>query len=149
MDHINIATITNKTAEDKHYPVFERLHPKDKLGSRNPYQRLFNGFVASYQKSLSLQMVLLSYKIQRHIILLPNQYHPPKRHMPYLHQQVEVSMTTLGTLKNNSLTDNRPPLNSSDMKPFANQRKIQLPKSPLGHPESNPVEMFMKPLGKP
>lgn len=46
------------------------------------------------------------------------------------------------------LSDNGPPFNSKAMETFSNARGIQLQKiSPL-HPSSNPVETFMKPLGK-
>ena len=46
------------------------------------------------------------------------------------------------------LSDNGPPFNSSAMKEFANKRDIQLEKIPPLHPSSNPVENFMRPLGK-
>ena len=48
----------------------------------------------------------------------------------------------------NQLSDNGPPFNSKEMETFASNRQINLQKSPPGHPESNPVETFMKPLGK-
>ena len=46
------------------------------------------------------------------------------------------------------LSDNGPPFNSKAMDDFASQRHIQLQKIPPLHPSSNPVENFMRPLGK-
>jgi hypothetical protein len=46
------------------------------------------------------------------------------------------------------LSDNGPPFNSEEMEKFANKRDIKLKKTPPLHPQSNPVETFMKPLGK-
>ena len=46
------------------------------------------------------------------------------------------------------LSDNGPPFNSAKMQQFADKRNIQLDKIPPGHPSGNPVETFMKPLGK-
>ena len=46
------------------------------------------------------------------------------------------------------LSDNGPPFNSSAMKNFADRRGIRLENIPPHHPSSNPVETFMKPLGK-
>ena len=48
----------------------------------------------------------------------------------------------------NQLSDNGPPFNSKAMQNFANQRSINLQKTPPLHPSANPVETFMKPLGK-
>ena len=46
------------------------------------------------------------------------------------------------------LSDNGPPFNSAGMERFAEQRNIELEKIPPHHPAANPVETFMKPLGK-
>ena len=46
------------------------------------------------------------------------------------------------------LSDNGPPFNSYKMQKFAEERNIQLDKIPPLHPSANPVETFMKPLGK-
>ena len=46
------------------------------------------------------------------------------------------------------LSDNGPPFNSRQMQDFANKRDIELQKVPPYHPSSNPVENFMRPLGK-
>ena len=46
------------------------------------------------------------------------------------------------------LSDNGPPFNSSAMETFARTRDIELQKIPPLHPSANPVETFMKPLGK-
>ena len=46
------------------------------------------------------------------------------------------------------LSDNGPPFNSVAMEQFAEKRDITLQKIPPLHPSSNPVETFMKPLGK-
>ena len=46
------------------------------------------------------------------------------------------------------LADNGPPFNSNAMKDFATKRGIELRNTPPLHPASNPVETFMKPLGK-
>ena len=46
------------------------------------------------------------------------------------------------------LSDNGPPFNSKAMEHFASKRDICLKKTPPLHPSSNPVETFMKPLGK-
>ena len=46
------------------------------------------------------------------------------------------------------LSDNGPPFNSAAMKNFAEKRGIKLEKIPPLHPSGNPVETFMKPLGK-
>ena len=46
------------------------------------------------------------------------------------------------------LSDNGPLFNSSAMEVFAQRRDIQLQKIPPLHPSANPVETFMKPLGK-
>ena len=48
----------------------------------------------------------------------------------------------------NQLSDNGPPFNSKAMEQFAQKRDINLEKTPPLHPQSNPVETFMKPLGK-
>ena len=48
----------------------------------------------------------------------------------------------------NQLSDNGPPFNSKAMQDFANQRSINIQKTPPLHPSANPVETFMKPLGK-
>ena len=48
----------------------------------------------------------------------------------------------------NQLSDNGPPFNSTEMKEFATKRDITLKNTPPHHPQSNPVETFMKPLGK-
>lgn len=48
----------------------------------------------------------------------------------------------------NQLSDNGPPFNSKAMQTFADRRSINLQKTPPLHPSSNPVETFMKPLGK-
>ena len=46
------------------------------------------------------------------------------------------------------LSDNGPPFNSAAMKQFAEKRNIQLQNTPPYHPSANPVESFMKPIGK-
>ena len=46
------------------------------------------------------------------------------------------------------LSDNGPPFNSTAMEHFARKRNIELKKIPPLHPQANPVETFMKPLGK-
>ncbi|CAB3982296.1 hypothetical protein LOTGIDRAFT_156980 [Paramuricea clavata] len=46
------------------------------------------------------------------------------------------------------LSDNGPPFNSEAMEAFAEKRDIHLKKIPPLHPLANPVETFMKPLGK-
>ena len=48
----------------------------------------------------------------------------------------------------NQLSDNDPPFNSKAMEKFAQKRDINLEKTPRLHPQSNSVEMFLKPLGK-
>ena len=48
----------------------------------------------------------------------------------------------------NQLSDNGPPFNSKAMTNFAEKRSINLQKTPPLHPSANPVETFMKPLGK-
>ena len=63
-------------------------------------------------------------------------------------------LPALGDIYNNygnpsfQLSDNGPPFNSKDMERFAEKRNIQLQKTPPLHPEANPAETFMKPLGK-
>ena len=49
---------------------------------------------------------------------------------------------------NTQLSDNGPPFNSAAMENFANQRDINLEKIPPLHPSANPVETFMRPIGK-
>ena len=46
------------------------------------------------------------------------------------------------------LSDNGTPFNSAAMEKFAKERNITLEKIPPRHPSANPVETFMKPLGK-
>ena len=46
------------------------------------------------------------------------------------------------------LSDNGPPFNSQRMKDFAEDRDIELQFNTPHHPSSNPVENFMRPLGK-
>ena len=46
------------------------------------------------------------------------------------------------------LSDNGPPFNSKEMRHFADNRGIQLQYTPPYHPSANPVESFMRPLGK-
>ncbi len=46
------------------------------------------------------------------------------------------------------ISDNGPPFNSARMQKFAASRSIELRHTPLLHPSSNPVETFMRPLGK-
>lgn len=46
------------------------------------------------------------------------------------------------------LSDNGPPFNSAEMEHFAEKRNIELKKTPPLHPQANPAETFMKPLGK-
>ena len=46
------------------------------------------------------------------------------------------------------LSDNGPPFNSAAMTAFAGKRGIKLEKTPPYHPSANPVESFMRPLGK-
>ena len=48
----------------------------------------------------------------------------------------------------NQLSDNGCPFNSRAMEDFATKRNINLQKIPPLHPSANPVETFMKPLGK-
>ena len=48
----------------------------------------------------------------------------------------------------NQLSDSGPPFNSKAMPEFADRRDITLQKTPPMHPSANPVETFMKPLGK-
>ena len=63
-------------------------------------------------------------------------------------------LPALGEIYNNygnpktQLSDNGPPFNSTEMEEFATKRDITLKKTPPHHPQSNPVETFMKPLGK-
>ena len=49
---------------------------------------------------------------------------------------------------NTQLSDNGPPFNSKEMELFAQKRNIELKKTPPLHPQANPAETFMKPLGK-
>jgi hypothetical protein len=46
------------------------------------------------------------------------------------------------------ISDNGPPFNSIQMQNFAKTKDIKLQKSPPLHPSSNPVETFMRSLGK-
>lgn len=46
------------------------------------------------------------------------------------------------------ISDNGPPFNSSRMQKFAADKSIELQNTPPLHPSSNPVETFMRPLGK-
>ena len=46
------------------------------------------------------------------------------------------------------LSDNGPPFNSSAMNTFCESRNIHMEKTPPLHPSANPVETFMKPIGK-
>ena len=46
------------------------------------------------------------------------------------------------------ISDNGPPFNSDAMKEFTAKRHIEVQKIPPLHPSANPVETFMKPLGK-
>ena len=46
------------------------------------------------------------------------------------------------------LSDNGPPFNSKNMKDFAGSRDIEIQYNTPHHPASNPVENFMRPLGK-
>ena len=46
------------------------------------------------------------------------------------------------------LSDNGPPFNSAAMCKFADDRNIKLEKIPPMHPSANPVETFMRPIGK-
>ena len=46
------------------------------------------------------------------------------------------------------ISDNGPPFNSEEMTKFADERNIKLQKIPPLHPQANPAETFMKPLGK-
>ena len=46
------------------------------------------------------------------------------------------------------LSDNGPPFNSSAMEKFTQDRSINMQKIPPGHPSANPVETFMKSVGK-
>ena len=48
----------------------------------------------------------------------------------------------------NQLSDNGSPFNSKAMEQFTQKRDINPEKTPPLHPQSNPVETFMKPLGK-
>ena len=49
---------------------------------------------------------------------------------------------------NGQISDNGPPFNSKAMEEFATKRDIQTQFIPPLHPQANPVETFMKPLGK-
>lgn len=46
------------------------------------------------------------------------------------------------------LSDNGPPFNSRNMREFAKDRDIEIQLNTPYHPSSNPVETFMRPLGK-
>ena len=46
------------------------------------------------------------------------------------------------------ISDNGTPFNSKEMDKFASDRSIHLQKIPPHHPQANPAETFMKPLGK-
>lgn len=46
------------------------------------------------------------------------------------------------------ISDNGTPFNSKEMEKLANDRNITLKKIPPHHPQANPAETFMKPLGK-
>ena len=46
------------------------------------------------------------------------------------------------------ISDNGPPFNSKEMEDFTAKRNISLQKIPPLHPAANPVETFMRPLGK-
>ncbi|CAB4011689.1 Transposon Tf2-9 poly [Paramuricea clavata] len=46
------------------------------------------------------------------------------------------------------ISDNGPPFNSAQVHDFATSKSIKLQKAPPLHPSSNPVETFMRPLGK-
>ena len=46
------------------------------------------------------------------------------------------------------LSDNGPPFNSAAMKQFTENRAIKQKNIPSLHPSSNPVETFMRPVGK-
>ena len=46
------------------------------------------------------------------------------------------------------ISDNGPPFNSAQMHHFAANKSIKLQTALLLHPSSNPVETFMRPLGK-
>ena len=46
------------------------------------------------------------------------------------------------------ISDNGPPFNSKQMSSFADGRDIQIRLNAPYHPSSNPVETFMRPLGK-
>ena len=46
------------------------------------------------------------------------------------------------------ISDNGPPFNSKEMEDFAGWRNISLQEIPSLHPTANPVETFMRPLGK-
>ena len=46
------------------------------------------------------------------------------------------------------LSDNGPPFNSAAMKQFTKNKAIEQENIPPLHPSSNPVETFMKPVGK-
>ncbi len=46
------------------------------------------------------------------------------------------------------ISDNGPPFNSARMQKFAASRSIELRHTPPLHPSSNPLETFMRPLGK-
>ena len=48
----------------------------------------------------------------------------------------------------NQLSDNGPPFNSSAMQTFCKTRNIHMDKIPPLHPSANPVETFMKSIGK-
>ena len=46
------------------------------------------------------------------------------------------------------ISDSGPPFNSKEMEDFAAKRNISLQKIPPLHPAADPVETFMRPLGK-
>ena len=46
------------------------------------------------------------------------------------------------------ISDNGPPFNSARMKDFADKHNMNLQLNPPYHPSSNPVESFMRPIGK-
>ena len=68
--------------------------------------------------------------------------------------RAESVMPTFKDIYNNygrpetQISDNGPPFNSKKMAEFAVQNNIELQKIAPLHPSSNPVETFMKPLGK-
>ena len=63
-----------------------------------------------------------------------------------LHALIEI-YDTYGNPRN-QLSDNGPPFNSKAMEQFVQKRDINLEKTPPLHPQSNPIETFMKPLEK-